>query len=85
MALSIKDDETDALVRQLAKARNLSFTAAIHLAVSNELQRQPGKSGSVTDRMALLERIQHRIDGLPVLDDRPLDDLLDYDAGGLPG
>jgi antitoxin VapB len=85
VALSIKDDETDALVRALAKARNLSFTAAVRLAVSNELQRQPTEPSSPTDRLALLEHIQHRIDLIPVLDDRRLDDLLDYDADGLPG
>ena len=41
MALSIKDDETDALVRKLAEARKLSFTAVFKLAVSNELAKGP--------------------------------------------
>ena len=40
MALSIKDPETDALVRKLASRRRTSFTNAIRLAVSNELATQ---------------------------------------------
>lgn len=40
MALSIKDPETDALVRKLAKARGTSFTGAVRLAVENELARE---------------------------------------------
>ena len=40
MALSIKDPETDALVRKLARLRRTSFTGAIRLAVSNELAKE---------------------------------------------
>lgn len=61
MALSIKDKETDELVRELAARRNLSMTQAIKLAVSNELKR----SNSVNDavrraRIDAIRKIQRR-------------------------
>ncbi len=39
MPLSIKDPETDALVRKLARALGLSLTGAVRHAVTNELAR----------------------------------------------
>jgi len=48
MAFHIKDPATDAAVRKLAAERGISLTAAVRLAVENELQRS---------RRPLIERI----------------------------
>ncbi|WOE76189.1 type II toxin-antitoxin system VapB family antitoxin [Alterisphingorhabdus coralli] len=85
MALSIKDKETDTLVRRLARVRGISFTAAIRLAVSNELQRQAHRVDDDWDkRWAAIRAVQQKTAALPVLDDRADDAFLGYDDHGLP-
>ena len=86
MALSIKDNETDALVRRLAAARKLSYTGAIKLAVSNELRSDP-KTQQEEDwqqRWRDIEAIQRRSRALPILDSRSDDEILGYGEDGLP-
>ncbi len=41
MALHIRDEETDRLVRNLAEIKKLGLTETIKLAVENELKRVP--------------------------------------------
>lgn len=89
MALSIKDPETDRLVRHYANKHATSFTGAIRLAVTNAL-RHEGESIGDPDREArnhafrkMIAEIQHEVAKLPVLDPRHPDDIL-YDADGLP-
>lgn len=88
MALSIKDEETDALVRRLAAARKLSFTGAIKLAVSNELSREDRtskRSKAEIDRIrADVRRIQAEVAALPELMTEAEADSWMYDANGLP-
>jgi antitoxin VapB len=40
MPFHVRDDETDRLVRKLARAKGLGLTDAVKLAVRNELQRE---------------------------------------------
>ncbi len=84
MALSIKDMETDALVRELARRKNLSFTGAIRLAVGNELERDNGHSTQERERkIAAVREIQARWRAFPPLDLKAVDDEM-YDEHGLP-
>jgi antitoxin VapB len=41
MGLSIKNEETESLVRELARRKGVGVTTAIRLAVSNELANTP--------------------------------------------
>ena len=43
MAIHVRDPETDALVRELARRRRLGITDAIREAVRNELSREDEK------------------------------------------
>lgn len=43
MAFSVKDEETDAAVRRLARLRKMGLTDAIRMAVENELRRAEGE------------------------------------------
>ena len=52
MAFHIKDPATDAAVRRLAAERGISLTAAVRLAVENELKRS---------RRPLVERVDEII------------------------
>lgn len=84
MALSIKDPETDALVRKLARRRRTSFTGAIRLAVNNELAKDDPPKKDIAKVRAAIAEIQAHFAGLPVLDDRSPDEIIGYDENGLP-
>lgn len=82
MAISIKDPETDRLARELAAATGVSLTEAIREALQERLAREtrPGRRRISAE----VQRIQERLAALPVLDTRSPDDILGYDADGLP-
>lgn len=61
MALHIRDERTDALVRELASRRGIGLTEAIREAVENELSREKQKL-SLRDR---LQPLLDRIDAMP--------------------
>ncbi len=83
MALSIKNDLTERLARQLAQVTGESMTEAIQKALEERLDRlqQQGRSQILTSQ---LEEILRRVDQLPVLDSRTVDEILGYDEHGLP-
>lgn len=89
MALSIKDESTDRLVRRYAKLHRTSFTGAIKMAVGDALKRE-GQDVEETDRervarefKAVIKEVQERVAKLPVLDPRTPDEML-YDEDGIP-
>ena len=60
MALHIRDERTDALVRELASKQGVGLTEAIRRAVENELARERSK-------LSLRERLQPLLDELDAL------------------
>jgi antitoxin VapB len=82
MALSIKDEETDRAVRELAARTGESITVAVRRSVEERLERERARMGEATLVSELLA-MGARFSELPVLDPRPPDDLL-YDEHGLP-
>jgi antitoxin VapB len=85
MGLSIKNDETERLVRELARQKGIGVTKAIHLAASHALVRE--KCSPAADwerRLNDIEQIQARSQALPVLDTRSDDEILGYGDDGLP-
>jgi antitoxin VapB len=83
MALSIKNSETERLARQVAKEAGESLTEAIESSLKERLQRlrQRHHGRVMTEK---LEDILRRVDNLPTLDARSADDILGYDAHGVP-
>ena len=85
MALSIRDPETDRLARELAALTGESMTEAIRKALAERLARtRHGREDELGRMIASVRAIQERVARLPVLDDRPADEILGYDADGLP-
>jgi antitoxin VapB len=82
MAISIKDEETDRLARELAAATGESLTEAIRNALRDRLERESRRSRR--SMAAEVRWIQERIAALPILDPRPSDEILGYDEHGLP-
>lgn len=82
MGISIKHDEYERLIRQLADERGLSLTEAVGTAVRNELDRST-RSAARNSFMDRIRRAQAIVAAAPVLDPRPYRDIL-YDKDGLP-
>jgi antitoxin VapB len=84
MSLNIKDPEADALARELAQTTGETITEAVTVAVKQRLERL--HAGRRPRRLAdELDEIALRCVSLPVLDQRSEDEILGYDAHGLPG
>jgi antitoxin VapB len=83
MPLSIKNDDTERLARQVASATGESLTEAIHKA----LQERWHKLSANRRHKVLtgqIEDLLRRVDSLPTLDSRPEDEILGYDEHGVP-
>jgi len=82
MALSIKDPEADRLARAVARATGESLTAAVVTALRERLARveRPRRTKLADDLLS----IGRRCSALPQYDDRSAEDLIGYDASGLP-
>ena len=83
MPLSIKHPEADRLARELAQETAESLTEAVLAALRERLERQRGRRS----RRRLAEdvaRIQERYRRLPLQDPRSAEEILGYDAHGLP-
>lgn len=83
MALNIKNDEAERLARHLARVTGESITEAVTVALRERLAHVEGvrRAPSLRDEV---RRIQDRIAALPVLDSRSDEEILGYDAAGLP-
>ena len=83
MALNIKDPTADRLVRELAATTGESITTAVTIAVRERLDRI-GRMAPPEVREREILRIAERAAAQPVIDDRTEDEILGYDADGLP-
>lgn len=84
MGLSIKNDETEAKIRRLAKARKMSLTAVVTLAIDNELAKEPKPKKDPEKVKAAIREFQAQVaklGGLPTM--KEMDDWI-YDENGLP-
>ena len=83
MGISIKNDRTERLARELARETGESLTTAITRALEERLARLEGRR-SPADRLALARAVLRRMDALPVVDDRSADEIMGYDEHGVP-
>jgi antitoxin VapB len=83
VALSIKNDATERLARQLASATGESLTEAIHKALEERWRQLAAKrrSGILAGQ---LEDLLRRVDRMPTLDSRSEEEILGYDEHGMP-
>ena len=83
MALSIKNDETERLARQVARETGESLTEAIQKALQERWERLKVRRRSQV-LAGQVEDLLRRVDALPNLDSRPEDEILGYDEHGAP-
>lgn len=83
MALNIKDAETDRLARELARLTGETITVAARTAIEERLARvvaAAGRRSGPTGLDAVIARGRARAD----LTHRTADEIVGYDADGLP-
>ena len=83
MALNIRNKEAEQLATALAALTGETKTEAVRKALAERLERTRRTRG----KRRLLEEINEIVDhcaSLPVLDNRGADEILGYDANGLP-
>jgi antitoxin VapB len=83
MPLSIKNDATERLARQVASETGESITEAIQKALEERWARLKAKRRSRV-LAGQIEDMLRRVDALPTLDSRPVDEILGYDEHGMP-
>lgn len=83
MAISLKDPEADRLAREVAARTGETLTTAVVVALRERLARLRGRARRRPLREELRE-IGQRCAALPTLDDRPLEEILEFDRHGLP-
>ncbi len=83
MALSIKHPDADRLARKLAQLTGETLTQAIITALQERILRERGRSRArrLSEELRI---IGERCSSLPVLDDRPPEEILGYNEHGLP-
>lgn len=84
MALNIKSDEAHELARAVAEATGSSLTDAVTGALRRSLRDLSGRTEEAL-LLAEVAEIQKFVASLPTRDDRTPEEILGYDATGLPG
>ena len=85
MALNIRDREVSDLAREVADATGETMTQAVKTALRERLERV--REVDATEQQRRYDAIMdfaRRWREAPVLDPRPLDEILGYDENGLP-
>lgn len=60
MAFHIKNPDTDALARELARLRRTGLTEAVHTALQNELERERGEPSLVELGVAFCRSLREK-------------------------
>lgn len=85
MAILIKDQEADQMIRTLAERTGESITDAVKEAVRERLQHVPLKENEIAARKRKLAELYAYFNSLPVINEHLTDDeIIGYDENGLP-
>ncbi len=84
MTLNIEAPEADRLAQDLARLTGESVGEAVTVALRERLDREARKRGVRRDVAAALAPIRARLRRAPVLDARPVDEIVGYSPDGLP-
>lgn len=79
MNLRINDPRIEELAQELAKQTGEPLDEAVRRALQERLTREAGKA----ERQERLKALVAELDAIPVLDNRPADEILGYNERGL--
>lgn len=80
--MSIKSDEADRLARELAAETGETLTEAVETALRERLEREHARNAA--SMRARLARLAADAAAMRVADDRTPEEIIGYDAAGLP-
>lgn len=84
MGISIKNEDVEAMIRQLAQLSGESVTDTVRHAIEDRLALfEEARKIDKSERLKRVREILAEARRLPVYDDRPMEEML-YDSGGLP-
>ena len=85
MAVLIKDEEADRLIRTLAERTGESITNAVKTAVRERLKQLPLNEDEIAARKRKLAELLAYFDSLPKMNEHLTnDEIIGYDENGLP-
>lgn len=84
MAISLKDPETDRLAREVAALTGETLTEAVRKALAERLERERRKRPLDDELAERLDAIALHCAQLPDLDTRSAEEIIGYDAFGVP-
>lgn len=82
MAILIKDQEADQLIRALAERTGESITEAVKQAVRERLDRVPLSEDEIAARKRKLGDLIAKCNAMPTVDDRTPDEIIGYNEFG---
>ena len=80
--MNIRSAKVDQLAQRLAQLTGENVETALERAIEERLSRLA--PATPADRKAALNRFFERASRMPVLDPRPVEEILGYDGRGLP-
>lgn len=84
MSVTIDRPDTNRLLRELIATTGESESDAVNRALRERLTREREKRAQPQPLAEKLLRIGRECAALPVLDDRPAEDILGYNENGMP-
>jgi antitoxin VapB len=85
VALSIENEKTERLARELARKTGEPVLQAVTTALEDRLERlRHDRPARRKPRLEVIEAISRHFQSLPDVDPREPDEILGYDAQGLP-
>jgi antitoxin VapB len=82
MTVLIRDEEADRMIRQLAERTGETITDAVKGAVAEKLARTPLSGAEIAERRRKIEAILARLDAMPTVDHRSVDEIIGYNDKG---
>jgi antitoxin VapB len=82
MAVLIKDEEADHLIRLLAERTGQSMTDAVKKAVEEKLERMPLSESENAERKRRIAELLAEADAMPTVDHRTADEIIGYNERG---
>lgn len=82
MAILIKDQEADQMIRMLAERTGESITDAVKQAVRERLDRVPLAEDEIVARKRKIEALIAKAGAMPAVDDRTPDEIIGYNEFG---
>lgn len=85
MGLSIKNEDVERMVREIATRRGVSMTEALRQVLGEEVERQRlAREADIKAKVQAVREIARRVAAMPDVSVLTDDEILGYDENGIP-